>query len=103
MYISVDDVKRHLNIDSCYNEENDYLVHLVAAAEDATAKRLNAPLHTLVDRHSGYLPESVIQQILLLVGSWYAARETFSNQSVSALPHSYDFLADLNKNYKSTF
>ncbi len=103
MYIALDEAKKHLNVDDIYTEDDNYIIHLIMSAEDATAKRLNAPLHTLVDPHSGYLPESVKHQILLLVGSWYAARETFSNQTVSALPHSYDFLADLNKNYKSTF
>ena len=104
MFISIDKVKSHLNLDDFYTEDDDYLVHLVSAAEDATAKRLNVKsLSCLINPDTGYLPESVNHSILLLVGSWYAARETFAFQSVSVLPHSFDFLADLNKNYKSPF
>lgn len=103
MFVSIDKVRSHLNLDD-YTEDDEYIIHLINAAEDATAKRLNVKsLSYIVDENTGYLPESVTHQILLLVGSWYAARETFSYQSVSQLPHSFDFLADLNKNYKAPF
>ena len=104
MFVTLDKVRAHLNLDDYYTEDNEYIIHLINAAEEATAKRLNLKsLAYAVDPHSGYLPDSIIHQILLLVGSWYAARETFSYQSVSQLPHSFDFLSDLNKNYKSPF
>lgn len=104
MFVSLDKVRSHLNLDEFYHEDDEYLVHIINAAEDAVAKRLNQhSLSRIVDPHTGYLPESVVHAVLLLVGSWYAARETFSNQSVSQLPHSFDFLADLNKNYVAPF
>lgn len=104
MFVSIEKVRSHLNLDEYYHEDDEYILHLINAAEDATAKRLNVKsLSCIVNLDTGYLPESVNHSVLLLVGSWYNARETFSNQSASQLPHSFDFLADLNKNYKSPF
>ena len=104
MYTTLDIVKSHLNLDDFYTEDDDYIIHLIISAESATAKRLNVKsLSDLINPQTGYIPEDVLHSVLLLIGSWYNARETFTNGSVSSLPHSFDFLADLNKNYKSPF
>lgn len=104
MFISIDKVRCHLNIDECYHEDDEYIVHLICAAEDATAKRLNVKsLSKIINPDTGYLPESVNHSILLLVGNWYANREAVSNLNVNKLPYGFEFLADLNKNFKSPF
>lgn len=105
MYTTLERAREHLNIlpGEC-EEDNSYILHLIISAEHATAKRLNLKsLGDLINPDTGYIPEDITHAVLLLVGSWYNARETFSNQSASPLPHSYDFIASLNKNYKSTF
>lgn len=104
MFVSIDKVRSHLNLDEYYHEDDEYIVHLVGAAEDATALRLNVKsLGQLMNPDTGYLPESVNHSILLLVGNWYANREAVSNLNVNRLSYGYDFLADLNKNYKAPF
>lgn len=103
MFTTLDKVKKHLNLDNEYKDDDEYIYSLISAAEDATAKRLNVPLYRLVDENTGYIPDSIQHSILLLIGNWYAARETFAFSSVSSLPHSFDFLADLNRNYKEPF
>lgn len=104
MFTTLDTAKKHINVDPDYTEDDSYIIHLIIAAEDATAKRLNVKsLSDLINPDTGYIPEDVTHSVLLLVGSWYSARETFSNQSVSQLPQSYEFIASLNKNYKSPF
>lgn len=104
MIVSIDKAKKHLNLDDFYVEDDDYIVHLICSAESAVAKRLNVKdLTRLINPTTGYIPEDVTHAVLLLVGSWYNTRETFTNRSANKLPHSFDFLADLNKNYSSIF
>ena len=104
MFTTLTTAKNHLNIDNDYHADDDYILHLIRVAEDAVAKKLNVKsLSNILNRNTGGLPDSVLHSILLLVGSWYGSRETFSFQSVSKLPHSFDFLCDLNRNYKEPF
>lgn len=105
MYVTIENARQHLNILEGEAEfENDYILHLIQSAEDAVAKRLNVKsLSELVDPYTGGLPDSVIHTILLLIGDWYSARETFAFQNVGKLPNSFDFLADLNKSYNTVF
>lgn len=104
MYLPLDVVKNHLNLDEDYINDDTYLIHLIKASEDAVAKRLNvAHLGCLLQKNTGNLPESVIHSVLLLIGSWYSARETFAFQNVQKLPHSFDFLCDLNRSYDEPF
>ncbi len=103
MFVTLDLAKAHLNIDSDYNEDNDYILHCIQSAESATAKRLNVKNLGQLLNSEGYLPDDVIHSVLLLCGSFYSARETFSYQSVNKMSHSFDFLADLNRNYNEPF
>lgn len=104
MNVSIDKVKKHLNLDEFYNEDNDYLVQLVCAAESAIAKRLNVKeLSHLINPDTGYLPEDIIHAVLLLCGNWYANREAVSNLNVNKLPFGLEFICDMNKNYNYKF
>lgn len=104
MFITIEQAKQHLNLDRDFNVDNEYIIHLIQTAESAIAKRLNVKsLSKLVNPNSGGLPEDVIHAILLLIGDWYSSRETFTFNSVGKLPYTFDFLADLNKNYKTQF
>lgn len=98
MYLTIDDVKRHLIID--HNDDDLYLADLITVAEDAVRRDLN--LYSLKDIEDcgGMLPPSVIQAMLLLIGTLYNSRETVSYGNVPhPVPHSYDYLLDLARNY----
>ena len=100
MYIDLDTVKHHLNIDESFDYDNDYILHLIASAEDAVAKRLNViNLSHLVDPYTGGLPDSIIHSILFLIGNWYQNREPVSMGTSVKIPYTLDFLFDTNRNY----
>lgn len=104
MFVTISQAKDHLNIDKNFNSDDDYILHLIRSAEDAIAKRLNVKSITyLIDRKTGGLPDSIIHSILLLIGDWYASRETFAFQNIGKLPYSFDFLCNLNRNYQEPF
>lgn len=83
MYITVEDLKKHLNVD--HSEDDDYIEELAEVAEDAVAEYLNRPLTDFVD-DVGHLKASVRHAIRLLVGTWYASRESVAFASPSVMP-----------------
>ena len=103
MYTTLEKIKAHLNIDSDYCQDDDYLVHLAIAAESAVAKRLNIKSLSSIMTQQGYLPEDVSHAILILIGTWFSSRESYTTLSVNKIPHSLDFLFDLNRNFSEPF
>ena len=97
MYISKELAKHHLQIDEDYNDDDEYLVLLIQAAEDAVSKHLDIPLKNLIQ--NGVLPASIIQAILLLIGNFYANREPISYSTVVKIPYTVDYLLSLYKHY----
>ena len=97
MYISLDDIKRHLIID--HNEDDQYLADLETVAEDAVRRDLNLYSLSEIEDETGMLPASVIQAMLLLIGTLYANRESISYGQAHPVPHSYQYLLDLARNY----
>lgn len=97
MYLSLQQVKQHLIID--HNDDDQYLADLITVAENAVCKDLN--LHSLkeIEDCTGMLPPSVIHAVLLLIGTLYANRESVSYGNPTVVPHSYQYLLDLNRNY----
>lgn len=82
MYITVEDLKKHLNVD--HSEDDAYIEELSEVAEDAVAEYLNRPIADFVT--DGKLKASVRHAIRLLVGTWYASRESVAFASPSVLP-----------------
>lgn len=83
MYITVEDLKKHLNVD--HSEDDAYIEELAEVAEDAVAEYLNRPLADFMDG-AGTLKASVRHAIRLLVGTWYANRESVAFASPSVMP-----------------
>lgn len=99
MYILLDTAKQHLNVDKDFHEDDNYILHLIQVSEDAIAKRIDQKLEDIVDPKTGYLPKSVVQSILLLIGQFYANREIVTYSSATEIPVAFNFLCDLNKHY----
>lgn len=98
MYLQLYQIKKHLNIDEDFHSDDEYLVELAQAAQNVVEVHLDRPLDSL-ENEEGYIPSSLTQAMLLLVGTWYASRESVSFASNSVLPHSYDYIISLYKNY----
>lgn len=95
MYITVEDLKKHLNVD--HSEDDDYISELLEVAEDTVATFLNRPLSDFVD-DAGNLKAAVRHAIRLYVGTWYANRESVAFASPSILPDGvYALLMPLRK------
>ena len=98
MYIDTVILKKHLNIDESFIDDDEYIKALCLAAEQAVENHIARPLSEIVDEH-GKLPPSVKHAILLLVGHFYANRESVSFASASVIPLAYEYLLQPYKSY----
>ena len=91
---TIEDLKKHLNVD--HSEDDAYIKELIEVAEDHVAAILNAPLDNYVDGEN--LKASVKHAVRLLVGTWYASRESVAFATPSVLPDGvYALLMPLRK------
>lgn len=97
MYLDLSTIKQHLYID--HNDDDRYLCDLESVAEDAVRADLNLDSLEEIEDETGMLPASVIQAMLLLVGTLYANRESVSYGSPVKVPHTYDYLLSLHRIY----
>ena len=97
MYLTIDDLKKHLYIDN--NDDDKYLADLITVAEDAVKTDLNLDSLCEIEDETGMLPASVLHAMLLLIGSLYSNRESVTYGTPHTVPHSYEYLLDLNRQY----
>lgn len=102
MYTTIDQVKRHLNIDPDFNDDNLLLLQYINAAEDAVAKYLDKDLADLVDCE-GTIPASIRSAIWLMVGHLYNNREAVGYSSATKVPLAYEYLLDQYASTAKTF
>ena len=98
--ISLRLAKKHLNIDESFKDDDFVLMHYLETAEAVMKKDLDiVDEKEIFDQYGEYKTEFV-QAVLLLVGTWYANRETVSYGAASILPHSFEYLNALNHNWE---
>lgn len=87
MYVTIQDLKRHLNVD--HDEDDAYIAELEKVAEDACATYLQQPLSAYCDDEKcphETLKPAIRHSIRLLVGTWYANREDVVFASPQNIP-----------------
>lgn len=101
MYLNLEQVKKHLNIDEDFHDDDLYLLDLITVAEDAVSVNTNKPLcKVAID---GVLPAAVVHACLLLIGTLYAHRESVTHSTVNKVAHTYDYLIALYSDYNKCF
>ncbi len=98
MHITLDKVKKHLNVDDWYKDDDDYIMSLVEVAEAAAAKHLQRPMSFYEDA-DGNLPPALEQACLLLIGHFYNNREAVNFSSLTEVPLAFNYLMDLYAHY----
>lgn len=99
MYIQLYQVKKHLNIDEDFRDDDEYIMQLVEVAEKVVERNIDTKLEMLEDG-DGLIPSPLMQAMLLLIGNFYANRESVAFASSSNVPYSYQYLIDLYRNYR---
>lgn len=100
IYLTLDEIKKHLNIDSDFIEDDTYLESLETVAVELIQKHIDHSLNLLeVD---GQLPLSLRQGILLCIGNFYNNRESVAYASSHEVPSNLQWILDLYQYYDST-
>ena len=102
MFIQLYQIKKHLNIDEDFHLDDEYLVDLSIVAEQVVQKHIDNNLDELCAENDGELPSPLMHAMLLVIGNFYANRESVAFASSSEIPLSYSYLLDLYKNYNNT-
>lgn len=101
MYLTLEQTKRHLNLDSSYTDDDLYIVDLIGLVETVVEKHINQKLSYMVWINGGVLPTPLIHAMLLILGNFYANREVATLANVNKLPLNYEYLLDFYKNYEN--
>ena len=96
--IPIDIVKKHLNIEPDFYDDDQYLLGLIEVAEQTVKVHVNEDMDKLAEENGGCLPAPLFQAMLLQIGNLYQNREIIGTKS-QALPFNYQYLIDLYKNY----
>lgn len=97
MYVTLDMAKSQCNIDLDFHDDDQYLLQLIDAAENAASLAIDRKLSETL-KH-GELPKGLYQAILLLIGTWYSQREAISYGGVNKVPYTVDWLLQQQKIY----
>lgn len=91
-------MKKHLNIDEDFTEDDAYLYSLIQVAEQAVSLYIDKPLSEC-EISDGKIPDSLRHAMLLLVANLYDHRESTIPLNVNEVPHAFQFLLDLYQKY----
>ena len=73
--ITLAEAKRHLNIEDDFEDDDQYISSLIAVAQEVVAQDICVPLAEL-EGETGEIPAPLRQAMLLLIGNYYASRES---------------------------
>lgn len=114
MFLTLKEIKKHLNIDEDFNEDNDYLNYLYEVCIEAIQKHIDRTLEEVCEKeeiiitnedgeeetsYNLVLPTPLKHGLLLLIGDLYANRESQAFTNVVELPLSYQYLLRLYTKY----
>lgn len=98
MFVTLTEVKQHLNIDDYFQDDDGYINHLILVAEKVVEKHIDCDFSVLVDER-GMVPSPIRHAILLFIGNLYQSRESVSFSNATELPLSFRYLLDLYMDY----
>lgn len=98
MYLQLYQLKKHLNIDAEFHDDDEYLMDIALVAENMVQQNIDRSFGELEDGE-GNLPAPLTHAMLLLVGNFYANRESVTYGAASPLPHAYEYIIKLYKNF----
>lgn len=98
-YIQLYQVKKQLNIDESFKDDDEYLVDLINVATQMVESHIDDKLDEIAEKNNHCLPRPLVQAMLLFIGNMYANRESIAFASSNEIPLSYNYILDGYKNY----
>lgn len=98
MYVELSLAKRHLNIEPEFTDDDALIKQYIGTAELMVELDIHESLTTF-ETEPGVLPAPLVQAMLLLVGTYYVARETVAFGVIKQELPAYDHLVSKYRNY----
>lgn len=98
-YLTLELIKKHLNLDEDFTDDDSYLEMLGNVVETVTERHIDDSFELIMLRDRGKFPDALMEAMLLLLGTYYNNRESVAFVSSSELPQSYLYLLSLYQNY----
>lgn len=90
MYVTVGEIKEHLNISASYTEEDAMLTSMIEASEIAVENYLQQPITEFICNNK--LNAALKHAIKIMVGNFYANRESVAYTNPQPVPYTLEFL-----------
>jgi len=92
--VTIEELKRNLNMECDYKEEDIYLKQIINVATEAVFNYLGKN----IDDFKTYIPETVRFSIIILATQYYENRSSIAFSGVNEIPYSFQFLLSPYKN-----
>jgi len=100
MLISLDILKKHLNIDSDFTDDDEYIESLALMAEELVQKHIDKTFDEIA-AEKGDIPMPLLHAILLFVGNMYDNRESVAYSSATEVPQSLTYILNMYRDYEN--
>ena len=91
-YLTLQEIKKHLNIDNDFTDDDSYIESLGEVAEEIVKQHVRKDLFMINTENRNKLPAPIKQAMLLLIGNYYANRESVTYAAAKELPQAYEYL-----------
>lgn len=91
-YLTLQEIKKHLNIDNDFTDDDSYIESLGEVAEEIVKQHVRKDLFMITTENGNKLPAPIKQAMLLLIGNYYANRESVTYAAAKELPQAYEYL-----------
>ena len=100
MLLTLDKIKKHLNIDVDFTDDDDYIEFLESVAEDLVQKHIDKKFDDII-AEEGALPNALLHAILLFIGNMYDNRESVAFANPSEVPQSLTYILNMYRDYEN--
>lgn len=100
MLLDLERIKKHLNIDADFTEDDEYIEFLENVAEDLVQKHIDKKFEDII-AEEGAIPNALLHAILLFIGNMYDNRESVAFTSSSEVPQSLTYILNMYRDYKN--
>lgn len=100
MLIDLDKIKKHLNIDVDFTDDDEYIESLALVAENLVQKHIDKSFDEIA-AEKGCIPMPLLHAVLLFVGNLYDNRESVAYSSVTEVPTSLTYILDMYRDYEN--
>lgn len=83
--------KQHVRADD-FSDDDVYLAHLLATAEEAVLNETNRSLDELLAMGGGTIPKRIVHAVMMLAAHWYNQRESAASIQMHEVPGSLSAL-----------